>query len=212
MRNNSHEECYPIACGERRLVRFVCASISGDNIQHYTVRSRRGSSQLFSCDRFRVVTIDDSVDTMRVQTIFSGLLGTTTAAHIHCCFNVAGTVAGVATQTPTFVDFPLGVTIGTYDHTFDLTLASSYNAAFLNSAQIGGNVSTAEAALLNALNDGTAYLNIHTNEFPSGEIRGFFALTVAVPEPSTWAMMILGFTGVGYMAYRRKSKPALMAA
>ena len=34
----------------------------------------------------------------------------------------------------------------------------------------------------------------------------------AVPEPSTWAMMILGFTGIGFMAYRRKSKPALMAA
>ena len=25
-----------------------------------------------------------------------------------------------------------------------------------------------------------------------------------VPEPSTWAMMILGFAGVGFMAYRRK--------
>jgi hypothetical protein len=34
----------------------------------------------------------------------------------------------------------------------------------------------------------------------------------AVPELSTWAMMILGFTGIGFMAYRRKSKPALMAA
>jgi hypothetical protein len=34
----------------------------------------------------------------------------------------------------------------------------------------------------------------------------------AVPEPSTWAMMILGFVGVGFMAYRRKSKPTLMAA
>jgi hypothetical protein len=34
----------------------------------------------------------------------------------------------------------------------------------------------------------------------------------AVPEPSTWAMMILGFAGVGFMAYRRKSKPSLMAA
>jgi hypothetical protein len=34
----------------------------------------------------------------------------------------------------------------------------------------------------------------------------------AVPEPSTWAMMILGFCGLGFMAYRRKSKPALMAA
>jgi hypothetical protein len=33
-----------------------------------------------------------------------------------------------------------------------------------------------------------------------------------VPEPSTWAMMILGFTGVGFMAYRRKSKRALAAA
>jgi PEP-CTERM motif len=34
----------------------------------------------------------------------------------------------------------------------------------------------------------------------------------AVPEPSTWAMLLLGFAGVGFMAYRRKSKPALMAA
>jgi hypothetical protein len=33
-----------------------------------------------------------------------------------------------------------------------------------------------------------------------------------VPEPSTWAMMLLGFAGVGFMAYRRKSRPALMAA
>jgi hypothetical protein len=34
----------------------------------------------------------------------------------------------------------------------------------------------------------------------------------AVPEPSTWAMMILGFAGIGFMACRRKAKPALMAA
>jgi hypothetical protein len=27
----------------------------------------------------------------------------------------------------------------------------------------------------------------------------------AVPEPSTWAMMVLGFAGVGFMAYRRKN-------
>jgi PEP-CTERM motif len=37
-------------------------------------------------------------------------------------------------------------------------------------------------------------------------------LASAVPEPSTWAMMILGFAGVGFMAYRRKPKSALMAA
>ena len=34
----------------------------------------------------------------------------------------------------------------------------------------------------------------------------------AVPEPSTWAMMILGFAGVGFLAYRRKATPTLGAA
>jgi len=33
----------------------------------------------------------------------------------------------------------------------------------------------------------------------------------AVPEPSTWAMMILGFAGVGFMAYRRRQDAALAA-
>jgi hypothetical protein len=35
---------------------------------------------------------------------------------------------------------------------------------------------------------------------------------VAVPETSTWAMMILGFAGVGFMAYRRKKQGALRIA
>ena len=30
--------------------------------------------------------------------------------------------------------------------------------------------------------------------------------TQGIPEPSTWAMMILGFAGVGFMAYRRSRK------
>ena len=35
-------------------------------------------------------------------------------------------------------------------------------------------------------------------------------LVTAVPEASTWAMMILGFMGVGFLAYRRKgTRPAL---
>ena len=35
---------------------------------------------------------------------------------------------------------------------------------------------------------------------------------VPVPEPSTWAMMILGFFGVGFLAYRRKNSAALRIA
>jgi hypothetical protein len=50
--------------------------------------------------------------------------------------------------------------------------------------------------------------------FASGPISveavGFEVL--GVPEPSTWAMLLIGFAGLGFMAYRRKAKPALMAA
>jgi uncharacterized protein (TIGR03118 family) len=45
----------------------------------------------------------------------------------------------------------------------------------------------------------------------NGEANGLFGSITAVPEPSSWALLILGFAGVGFMAYRRKSKPALMA-
>jgi hypothetical protein len=34
----------------------------------------------------------------------------------------------------------------------------------------------------------------------------------AVPEPATWAMMILGFAGVGFLHYRRKNKMAFRVA
>jgi CHRD domain/PEP-CTERM motif len=156
---------------------------------------------------FAEVIIDSIANTMRVEVTFSGLLGTTTASHIHCCTATPGVgTAGVATTTPTFTGFPLGVTSGTYDHTFDMSLSSSYNPDFVTAN--GGTVATAETVLLAGLSAGDAYLNIHSSVVPGGEIRGFLA---AVPEPSTWAMMLLGFAGVGFMAYRRKSKPALMA-
>jgi len=89
-----------------------------------------------------------------------------------------------------------------------LTLASSYDPAFVIAN--GGTVAAVSAALLAGLSAGDTYLDIHSSVFPSGEIRGFLA--PAVPEPSTWAMLLLGFTGIGFMAYHRKSKPALMAA
>nr|WP_283808270.1 MULTISPECIES: PEPxxWA-CTERM sorting domain-containing protein [Bradyrhizobium] len=33
-----------------------------------------------------------------------------------------------------------------------------------------------------------------------------------VPEPSTWAMMILGFFGVGFIRYRRRNQSAAPSA
>lgn len=133
------------------------------------------------------ITIDNVANTMRVQASFVGLLGTTTACHIHSATSVAGTgTAGVATMTPAFTGFPLGVNSGSMDHTFDLTLSASYNGPFITAN--GGTAASAEAALLAGIAAGKAYFNIHTTSVPGGEIRTF--LTPFDPTPttkSTWA-------------------------
>ena len=48
----------------------------------------------------------------------------------------------------------------------------------------------------------------------TGNVGATLESTVApVPEPSTWAMMILGFAGIGFMTYRqRKRRMALNVA
>ena len=133
------------------------------------------------------VTIDNVANTMRVQATFSGLLGTTSACHIHTPTAVAGTgTAGVATMTPAFTGFPLGVLSGSMDHTFDLTLTATYNGPFVTAN--GGTAASAEAALLAGIAAGKAYFNIHTQSVPGGEIRGFLQPFDPTPTAkSTWA-------------------------
>jgi hypothetical protein len=135
--------------------------------------------------------------TMRVQVTFSslveqtsaGLPSGTTASHIHAPTDVPlARTAGVATTTPTFPDFPLGVRAGTYDHTFDMTLPSSYNPAFI--AANGGTPTAAFAVLKAAMDNGKSYLNIHSNAFPGGEIRGF--LLVSAPSAQVYTAHLSG--------------------
>jgi hypothetical protein len=143
-----------------------------------------------------LVQIDTLAHTMRVQVLFSGLLGTTTASHIHAATALPGTGnATVATQTPLFGGFPQGVTSGSYDRTFDMTLSSSFNPAFV--AAHGGTVASAEAALFAALAAEEAYLNIHTTVVPGGEIRGFLT-----PVPAPPAVVLVGL-GAGCVAAKR---------
>ena len=135
-----------------------------------------------------VVTLDDGGHLLTVHIDFTGLTGTTTAAHVHCCTAVPGvSTVGVATALPSFVGFPLGVTSGIYDHVYDTTLASSWGAGFITAN--GGTPLGAEAAFLAGMLSGRAYLNLHSTYRTGGEIRGFLA---QVPEPATLALAALG--------------------
>ncbi|MFT3684571.1 MAG: CHRD domain-containing protein [Phycisphaerales bacterium] len=142
---------------------------------------------------FALITWDTVAHTMTLDVTFSGLVGTTTASHIHAATASPGTsTAGVATQTPSFTGFPLGVTSGSYLHVFDMTDSASYNASFVTA---NGSVAGAEAALLNAMLTNRAYLNIHSSAFPGGEIRGF------IPTPG--AISLVAMAGLAINRRRR---------
>jgi hypothetical protein len=136
------------------------------------------------------VAIDTLAKTMQVYFEFADLLAPLTVAHIHGPTPVPGALtAGVMTATPTFPGAPAGATSGSYSNVFDMTDAASFNPAFVTS---NGGVEAAFDALLAAIAEGRAYLNLHSSQFPAGEIRGFLAPAPDAPIPlpgAVWLMM-----------------------
>jgi hypothetical protein len=117
------------------------------------------------------VFVDDPLNTVDVSCTYQDLLGNTTAAHIH-----APAPPGV--NAPVILPLPLNPPSGTA------------GSIMLMDAPLS------EANIQNILG-GLAYVNIHTVQFPGGEIRGQI-----VPEPSSLALLVIGALA---LAFRRSA-------
>lgn len=173
----------------RATVIFIHVDLRGTN--EFPANASTGTG-------FADLQLDTVAQTLQGHIVFSGLTGVTTAAHIHCCLAspfLTGVNVGVATLIPAFPGFPLGVKSGVDDFLLDLSLASSYNLAFIMAQ---GGLANAEAAFIAGLISGRTYLNIHTDLFPGGEIRGI------VPEPMTTSLLVLGLFAAGLVSRRRR--------
>lgn len=146
------------------------------------------------------VVYDDVLHSLSITTDWTGLSGTTTVAHIHCCVATPGVGTVQVAVTPgTLPGFPVGVQGGSYTTVpiLDLTLDATYTAGFLTVG--GGTAAGAEAALFAGMNNGTAYLNIHSSTFPGGEIRGFLTL---LPEPGAGVLVLAAAALLGFARRR----------
>jgi hypothetical protein len=131
-------------------------------------------------------TYDSSTNMLSIDIKFNGLIGLSTAAHLHGPA-LPNQNAGVQIG---FVGFPAGVSSGTYSNTYVLTPLQ-------------------ESQLLSGL----WYVNIHSSFLPGGEIRAQLTegtlkgdCTVAVLPVSNWALILGGLLMAVFTVFMLKRR------
>lgn len=135
------------------------------------------------------VLLDDAEDSLRIWATFSGLLAPQTAAHIHG-LAPRGENAPVRIIPPSL---PLGQLI---DFKIDIPESLPSEPAL------------SRAEFVRGMREGLTYFNIHTEQFPGGEIRGQLepihqVAPEPIPEPATLLLLGQGLAGIAAYGWRR---------
>jgi hypothetical protein len=114
----------------------------------------------------------------------------------------------------------LVATVDGFSFTIDASHFSSWSInlqnGIFNNLGLTSSVNFAIAHIAYLQTSGGAQYQIHQTQGGDFVSNGTFTIgaptqVAAVPEPSTWAMLILGFMGIGAMTYRQR-KRAMLAA
>lgn len=128
------------------------------------------------------VTFQTTFSVTGVSQLVSGLWGVDNAATIFLDGKAVGSLNGYLVSNFSVLH-PFSFVAGVGSHTLDFAVLNDNNPAHPGVA------------------DGPLALRVDA-----------VGSVAAVPEPSTWAMILLGFAGVGFLSYRRKSRNALRFA
>ncbi len=166
-------------------VLFDVVLTSGDRF----VETGAGAGELF--------LFNDSLSGSTITNISATLNGTTVA--------ITGGLSGFTNLSPVHAN-------GTGDFTasVECTLSSSCNGG--STPNINDLHFTVTSATFAQLETANSLGNIFVADILCGQtgctgLTGDVDVNVGVvPEPSTWGMLIIGFAGIGFMAYRRKSQ------
>jgi hypothetical protein len=91
--------------------------------------------------------------------------------------------------------------------------AGSGGAGVINTLTVEQNFSQPTPTLEIFTNSWQVHSGLNGGTLASGSFSIGAPVVTAVPEASTWAMMLLGFLGLGFVAYRRKgARPQLRLA
>jgi hypothetical protein len=124
--------------------------------------------------------------------------------------------------SPSSIIFPVGslfsaagsssaAPFGTFNHGVDMTGGNGAAGSKHGPLDFTVNGVTTANFIAGSKGDFFAADLIFLSTGKTGSVAAGTLVMAGVPEPSTWAMMILGFSGVGFMAYRRR-KSAMLAA
>ena len=133
------------------------------------------------------VIYDTETNILKVEYQWNNLFGELTKLHVHgpATAEMSNPQHIIETFGPPDIPASLDLRNDSWTDSFELQTLSQPGFPDLTPAQI-----------VQIMEDGLAYVNIHTSVFGMGEIRGNLGLPTVIPEPSATLLLFLSMFGI----------------